>query len=100
VTRAEKRQVAPFGKPKFKRKRTETARLAKNLKKYRFEFSKHLFDSEIPSTNNYAERTLRSAVVLRKVGCGATRLLVARFLASFDQNQADEEPHIVYHLLL
>lgn len=49
--------------------RTETARLAKHLNKYRLEFSKHLFDSEIPSTNNYAERTLRSAVLLRKVGC-------------------------------
>ena len=50
-------------------KRTETARLAKHLNKYRFEFSKHLFDSEIPSTHNYAERTLRGAVLLRKVGC-------------------------------
>lgn len=49
--------------------RTETARLAKHLNKYRLEFSKHLFDSEIPSTNNYAERTLRGAVLLRKVGC-------------------------------
>ncbi len=50
-------------------KRPETARLAKHLNKYRLEFSKHLFDSEIPSTNNYAERTLRGAELLRKVGC-------------------------------
>jgi transposase len=50
-------------------KRTEAARLAKHLNKYRVEFSKHLFDPEIPSTNNYAERTLRGAVLLRKVGC-------------------------------
>ena len=49
--------------------RTEVTRLAKHLDKYSLEFNKHLFDSQIPSTNNYAERSLRGAVLLRKVGC-------------------------------
>jgi hypothetical protein len=43
--------------------------MTKHLNKYRLEVSKHPFDSEIPSTNNYAERTLRGAVLLRKIGC-------------------------------
>lgn len=46
-----------------------TCRLARYLRDYEVEFTKHLHDRQIPSTNNYAEQTLRIAVLLRKVGC-------------------------------
>lgn len=42
---------------------------ARHLNKYSVEFNRHLFNAAIPSTNNYAERFLRGAVLLRKVGC-------------------------------
>jgi transposase len=46
-----------------------TSRLARHLRAYEVEFTKHLHDRQIPPTNNYAEQTLRIAVLLRKVGC-------------------------------
>ena len=46
-----------------------TSRLARHLRDYETEFTKHLHDRQIPPTNNYAEQTLRTAVLLRKVGC-------------------------------
>jgi transposase len=46
-----------------------TSRLARHLRDYETEFTKHLHDRQIPPTNNYAEQTLRTAVILRKVGC-------------------------------
>ncbi len=46
-----------------------TSRLARHLRDYEIEFTKHLHDRQIPPTNNYAEQTLRTAVLLRKVGC-------------------------------
>lgn len=49
--------------------RQEVARLAKHLGKYELEFTKHLFDPNLPSTNNQGERDIRPAVLLRKVGC-------------------------------
>jgi len=44
-------------------------RLARHLGKYEDEFLIYLDDPQIPATNNHAERTLRFAVVLRKIGC-------------------------------
>jgi transposase len=46
-----------------------TSRLARHLRDYEIEFTKHLHDRQIPPTNNYAEQTLRTAVLLRKIGC-------------------------------
>ena len=46
-----------------------TSRLARHLRDYETEFTKHLHDRQIPPTNNYAEQTLRTAVLLRKIGC-------------------------------
>ena len=46
-----------------------TSRLACHLRNYEVEFTKHLHDRQIPPTNNYAEQTLRTGVLLRKVGC-------------------------------
>ncbi len=46
-----------------------TSRLARHLRDYEIEFTKHLHDRQIPPTNNYAEQTLRAAVLLRKIGC-------------------------------
>jgi hypothetical protein len=46
-----------------------TSRLARHLRDYETEFTKHLHDRQIPPTNNYAEQTLRIAVLLRKIGC-------------------------------
>lgn len=45
------------------------SRLARHLRDYESEFTKHLRDREIPPTNNYAEQSLRGAVLLRKIGC-------------------------------
>ncbi len=44
-------------------------RLARHLGRYEQEFLLYLDDPLIPATNNYAEGTLRFAVLLRKVGC-------------------------------
>jgi hypothetical protein len=46
-----------------------TSRLACHLRTYESEFTKHLHDRQIPPTNNYAEQTIRTAVLLRKIGC-------------------------------
>ena len=46
-----------------------TSRLARHLRDYETEFTKHLHDRQIPPTNNYAEQTIRTAVLLRKIGC-------------------------------
>ena len=46
-----------------------TSRLARHFRDYETEFMKYLHDRQIPPTNNYAEQTLRTAVLLRKVGC-------------------------------
>ncbi len=46
-----------------------TSRLARHLRDYETEFTKHLHDRQIPPTNNYAEQTIRAAVLLRKIGC-------------------------------
>ena len=46
-----------------------TSRLARHLRDYEIEFTKHLHDRQIPPTNNCAEQTLRTAVLPRKIGC-------------------------------
>lgn len=46
-----------------------TSRLARHFRDYESEFTKHLHHRGIPPTNNYAEQTIRMAVLLRKVGC-------------------------------
>lgn len=46
----------------------EIARLAGHLKKHRHEWFMCLYDPSVPPTNNHAERMIRPAVILRKLG--------------------------------
>jgi transposase len=46
----------------------EIARLAGHLKKHRHEWFMCLYDPLVPPTNNHAERMIRPAVILRKLG--------------------------------
>ena len=51
----------------------EIARLAKHLKKHRSEWFMCLYDPLVPPTNNHAERIIRPAVIIRKIGgCNKT----------------------------
>ncbi len=51
----------------------EIARLAGHLQKHRHEWFMFLYDPLVPPTNNHAERMIRPAVILRKLGgCNKT----------------------------
>jgi hypothetical protein len=51
----------------------EIARLTKHLKKHRSEWFMCLYDPLVPPTNNHAERIIRPAVIIRKIGgCNKT----------------------------
>lgn len=46
----------------------DLARLARHLQKHRTEWFMFLYDPLVPPTNNHAERILRPAVIIRKLG--------------------------------
>lgn len=50
------------------RRHADVKRLAKHLRHHREEWLLFLYDPEIPATNNLAERQIRPAVILRKLG--------------------------------
>lgn len=50
------------------RRHADVKRLAKHLRHHREEWLLFLYDPEIPATNNLAERQIRPAVLLRKIG--------------------------------
>ena len=50
------------------RRHADVQRLAKHLRNHRQEWLLFLYDPEIPATNNLAERQIRPAVILRKLG--------------------------------
>jgi len=51
----------------------DIARLARHLAKHRAEWFMFLYDPSVPPTNNHAERMIRPAVILRKLGgCNKT----------------------------
>lgn len=71
-------------------------RLARHLGRYEEEFLVYLDDPLYPATNNYAEGTLRFAVLLRKVGCGnrtasgvRTFEVLSSLLATFSRREKD-----------
>jgi transposase len=48
-------------------------RLARHLADHRYQWLLFLYDEQIPATNNHAERMLRPAVIIRKIGgCNKT----------------------------
>jgi transposase/regulator of replication initiation timing len=49
-------------------RQAELARLAGHLQKHRAEWLMCLYDPSVPPTNNHAERMIRPAVIIRKVG--------------------------------
>jgi transposase len=54
-------------------RRPEIARLAKHVRKHRHEWFMFLYDPLVPPTNNHAERMIRPAVIVRKLGgCNKT----------------------------
>jgi transposase len=54
-------------------RRPEIARLAGHLQKHRHEWFMFLYDPLVPPTNNHAERMIRPAVIIRKLGgCNKT----------------------------
>lgn len=54
-------------------RQSEIARLAGHLQKHRHEWFMFLYDPLVPPTNNHAERMIRPAVILRKLGgCNKT----------------------------
>lgn len=64
----------------------DLARLARHLQKHRTEWFMFLYDPLVPPTNNHAERILRPAVIIRKLGgCNksAVGARVHSVLASF-----------------
>jgi transposase len=74
----------------------EVGRLARHLRKYEREFLLFLDRDDIPATNNYAERTIRFAVVIRKRGgCNKTERgartfeILASILATFQRRGKD-----------
>ncbi len=50
------------------RRHADVQRLAKHLRHHREEWLLFLYDPDIPATNNLAERQIRPAVLLRKIG--------------------------------
>jgi len=51
----------------------ELDRLARHLEHHRYEWFLHLYDEQIPPTNNHAERMLKPPIVGRKIGaCNKT----------------------------
>ena len=55
------------------RRQPDIARLARHLQKHRHEWFMFLFDPLVPPTNNHAERMIRPAVIIRKLGgCNKT----------------------------
>lgn len=54
-------------------RQVELARLARHLEKHRLEWLMCLYDPSVPPTNNHAERMIRPAVIVRKLGgCNKT----------------------------
>jgi len=54
-------------------RQAEIARLARHLQKHRSEWLMCLYDPSVPPTNNHAERMIRPAVIIRKLGgCNKT----------------------------
>ena len=56
----------------------DVARLARPLQKHRHEWFMFLYDPWVPPTNNHAERMIRPAVILRKLGCCNKTLVGAK----------------------
>jgi len=55
------------------RRQPDIARLARHLQKHRHEWFMFLYDPLVPPTNNHAERMIRPAVIIRKLGgCNKT----------------------------
>lgn len=71
-------------------------RLARHLGRYEQEFLRYLNDPTVPATNNVAEGLLRSAVLLRKIGCAnrtprgvKTFEILSSLLATFRRRNRD-----------
>jgi hypothetical protein len=58
----------------------DVARLTRHLQKHRHEWFMFLYDLLVPPTNNHAERMIRPAVIIRKLGAATRRLPVPRFI--------------------
>ncbi|MCH8841326.1 MAG: IS66 family transposase [Planctomycetes bacterium] len=55
------------------RSQPDVSRLARHLQKHRHEWFMFLYDPLVPPTNNHAERMIRPAVIIRKLGgCNKT----------------------------